>query len=246
MQNYKLETFKFQNHTLELYTLPGLFRPNAVTTRFTRAVEGLYQATVFDIGTGIGPLAIWAGLEGAKEVYAVDPVPEHIKVARLNIKKYGLEEKVHAYEGNIFSTPERSLEGIRADIIMGDVSSIACEAARVLGWYPDNVPTGGYDGADIGVGLLEHARHFLAENGIVYFAIAIGLSNYERIIDAANRNFNNVEAVNQQPLFIPFENKDDVAALESAYECKPDFIKILEQRGRFGWQGQMYKASNPK
>lgn len=246
MVTYPIGTYRLQSRTLELYGHPDLFTPNPITTRFSRAVESVSDAIVFDIGTGIGPLAIWAGLEGAKEVYAIDPLPEHIKVARLNIKKYGLEEKVHAYEGNIFSTPEDILEGKKADIIIGDVSGIADRVARVLEWYPKNVPTGGEDGTDVVTALLESAPQYLTEGGVLYFAISIGLSDHTRVMDVANKHFSSVTPLREAPLFFPF-SEDEVNALEGAYnDSHPDFIKIIKQSGRLGWQGQMYRASNSK
>lgn len=246
MQNYKLETYKFKNQKLELYTTPHLFAPNTITTRFTRAIEGLDRATVFDIGTGVAPLAIWASLEGASEVYAIDAVREHIEVARLNISKYGLEGKVHAYEGNIFSTPEGALEGKKADIIIGDVSGIADKAARALGLYPQDVPTGGDDGTDVIIGLLENAPKYLTENGVLYFAIAIGLSDDSKIMNATNKHFNSIEPLRDTPQLFPLTDAEVKVINESYDHSHPDFIKIIEQRGRFGWQGQMYKVSNPK
>lgn len=240
-------TYNLRGHTLELYVLPGkVFTPNAITTRFSRGIEGVTDAIVYDIGFGIGPLTIWAALEGARKVYGTDPVAEHVKFASMNVSKYGLEDRVHISEGNIFSTPEGILDGMKADIIIGDVSGIADKAARALGWYPENVPTGGEDGTDVVTALLESAPKYLTGEGVLYFAISIGLSDHQKVIDVANKQFNSVIPLRDTPLFFPF-SEDDVKALKDVYkDHHPDYIKIIEQRGRHGWQGQMFKVSSPK
>ena len=129
---------------------------------------------------------------------------------------------------------------------MGDVSGIADKAARALGLYPPGVPTGGDDGTDVIMDLLENAPKYLAENGVLYFAIATGLSDDSKIMNVANKSFNSIEPLRETPQLFPLADAEVKAINEAYNHSLPDFIKILEQRGRFGWQGQMYKASNPK
>src|SRR5690606_1291283 len=56
---------------LELTAHKNCFAPNPTTVRFSRAVKINPRELVFDIGTGIGPLAIMAGKMGAGRVIAV-------------------------------------------------------------------------------------------------------------------------------------------------------------------------------
>ena len=76
---------------LELFITEKAFRPNPTTVRFARTVPVGEGDIVFDMGTGIGPLAIKAALDGAGQVYGVDSVPMHCELARLNVAKYGLQ-----------------------------------------------------------------------------------------------------------------------------------------------------------
>ena len=61
-----------------------LFVPNAVTRLFAKSIIIEKGDVVFDIGTGVGPLAVWAALEGSSEVHAVDPVDAHCHLAIKN------------------------------------------------------------------------------------------------------------------------------------------------------------------
>ena len=87
---------------LELFISPKAFRPNPVTVRFARTVRVEEGDIVFDMGTGIAPLAIKAALDGARQVYGVDPVPMHCELAMMNVAKYGQQEKVRICEGLFF------------------------------------------------------------------------------------------------------------------------------------------------
>lgn len=244
MSDYYLQEVRLRGHTFPLYVSRRLFVPNPITTRFSRFVDGLEGACVFDIGTGVAPLAIWAVKEGAREVHAVDPVEEHIKLARMNITLNGLENLVRAYQGNLFSPLEGS--EIKADLIIGDVSGIADKAARVLGWYPPDIPTGGEDGTDVIRALIEQSPHFLTDKGVLFFPTAIDLSNYRRIMETALERFALVAKVSDVINF-PLA-QEQVLAVQQAYDGKlPEFIRPQESsNGRFIWRGQLYRASQPK
>ena len=113
--------------------------------RFSRSVEIEPGSLVFDIGTGVGPLAIMAALAGADRVIAVDPVPLHCELARRNAVKYEVADRVTVYQGSYFEPfeLEDDLRGLRANVIIADVSGIPTRIAHALGWYPADVPTGG-------------------------------------------------------------------------------------------------------
>ena len=120
---------------LELYTTDKAFRPNPTTVRFGRAVRVKPGDLVFDIGTGTGPLAIKAAMDGASHVYAVDPVELHCALARRNVAKYKLESKVTVLKGRFFEPfdADPRLRSLRADVIIGDVSGIADAVSHALG-----------------------------------------------------------------------------------------------------------------
>ena len=245
MPEYETHILKLKDHPLKLDVDPKrLFVPNATTIRFSRAIKehsNLEGLIVFDIGTGVGPLAIWAGLERAREVHAVDPVAEHIKFADRNIRRYKLEKIIRTYQGEFFIPLNN---GLKADVIIGDISGIPDEVAGKLGWYPSGIPAGGEDGTERITALLNQAPNVLEKKGVLYFPIAIDLSDQQKILDAAGKNFRKV--VEASDVF-PFPLKEkQIEDMKEAYGGDlPSFITPQKSRERLFWRGQIYKASNP-
>lgn len=232
---------------LDLFIAEKAFRPNPTTVRFARTVRVEQGDVVFDIGTGIGPLAIKAALDGARHVYAVDPVPMHCELARMNVAKYGLQDKVSVHEGNFFEPfdTDPALKGVKADVIIGDVSGIADPVARALGWYSDEVPTGGEDGTDVIIELLRRAKKYLNPGGSMYFPIAVDLSDSGKIIDAAQSLFATVVNAMDRPSVIFPISEPEMQAIQQVYGShQPSYINIQQDR-RPHWRGQIWKATNP-
>lgn len=232
---------------LELFIAEKAFRPNPTTVRFARAVRIQPGDVVFDLGTGIGPLAIKAALDGARLVYGVDPVTLHCELARMNVVKYGLQDKVTIHQGNFFEPfeLEPALTGTLADVMIGDVSGIADPVARALGWYSDQVPAGGADGTEVIIDLLRRAPEFLSLRGVLYFPIAVDLSDSAKVLDAAREVFADVTNAMDKPT-IQFPLSDaELQAIDNAYGGhRPSYINIQPGRRPF-WRGQIWKASNP-
>jgi SAM-dependent methyltransferase len=233
---------------LELFITDQAFRPNPTTVRFSRTARIVPGDVVFDIGTGIGPLAINAALVGASRVVAVDPVELHCELARKNVAKYGLDDKITVYCGDFFEPFENEpdLKGLKANVIVGDVSGIADPVARALGWYSSDVPAGGPDGTDVLVELMRQAGPYLAPDGWIYFPVAVDLSDGDKVLAAARRFYHEVDnAMKRATTHFPMTD-DEVRAVENAYNGdQPGYINIQHGKRRF-WRGQIWKASRPK
>lgn len=233
---------------LELYTTEKAFRPNPTTVRFGRAIRVKPGDLVFDIGTGTGPLAIKAAMDGASHVYAVDPVPLHCDLARRNAAKYNLESRITVLQGRFFEPfdADPALRALRADVIIGDVSGIAEAVSYALGWYSDEVPTGGPDGTDQILAFLAAAPAHLKPTGSVYFPVAYDLSDSSRIMTAAKRLFGSVLDAFDRPHFEFPLTDEEVAAIQAAYHgSPPPFIQIQQGRRPY-WRGQILVAANPR
>lgn len=230
---------------LELFITETAFRPNPTTVRFARTLRIGEGDIVFDVGTGIGPLAIKAALDGAKHVYGVDPVRMHCELARMNVARHGLQEKVSIYQGYFFDPfdVEPALKSVKADVIIGDVSGIAQPVARALGWYSADVPTGGEDGTEVIIELLRRSTAYLRPSGAIYFPIAVDLSDSGKIIDAAQSFFGS--AINARNVQFPISDQE-LQAIEKAYGGRlPGYINIQQGRRRY-WRGQIWKATDPR
>lgn len=75
------------------------------------------EATVFDVGTGSGILAIAAALLGAKEVKAVDIDATAVRVATENVAANGLADKIELRQGDLLHGTEGQADVIIANII---------------------------------------------------------------------------------------------------------------------------------
>ncbi|MCP3903605.1 MAG: methyltransferase domain-containing protein [Planctomycetes bacterium] len=247
-QSTKTIQVRVTDPPLELFIADGAFRPNPTTVRFARTIRIDDGDVVFDIGTGIGPLAVMAAMAGAAEVHGVDPVPMHCELARRNVAKYGLEDRVHIHEGPFFEPLRNHAEykDTRANVIIGDVSGIADIVARALGWYSSDVPTGGEDGTDVIIDLLDRARTQLTSGGTIYFPIAIDLCDDAKILDDARTRFATVVNAMERPTTNFPMTDAEVEAVNDAYDNHvPDYITIQSGRRPY-WRGQIWKASDPR
>lgn len=218
---------------------PGqLFTPNAVTRLFSKAVQITPGDRVFDVGTGVGPLAVWAALEGASSVHASDVVAGHCDLAEVNARLNGVDDKISVWRGPLFS---RIPDSLKADVVIGDVSGIADQVGRLLGWYPLDVPTGGSDGTDVVVSLIRQCSDRLKPGGKLYFPVAHGLSDADRIMEAANRCFSHL----QMKIDVHFPLTPFQFDLIRPFIANNWVSGLAPHGSRMTWRGQIYEASNP-
>lgn len=241
-------TCRVTDPPLELLTTEKAFRPNPTTVRFARAMRIWPGDTVFDIGCGIGPLAIKAALDGAGRVIGVDPVPAHCELARKNAERAGVADRTVFLQGRFFEpiAADPSLRDLRANVIVGDVSGIAHAVSIALGWYSSDVPTGGEDGTDQVRELLRLAGQWLRPGGTLYFPIATDLSDETRILDEARRAFETVENALEKP-YVEFPlTEREVELIRGAYPAgRPSWLNVQVGR-RPSWRGQILAARGPR
>ena len=132
-------------------------------------------------------------------------------------------------------------QGLKADVIIGDVSGIADAPGKALGWYCDNVPTGGGDGTEVVVELIEQAHRHLADGGRLYFPVAVDLSHDERVMEAARRCFAGLEQV--VDVWFPLSEEE----YEIVSCCLPPSLleKVRRKGSRMAWNGHIFEATRP-
>ena len=236
----KEKVFDLVRHQISLLVAENeLFMPNQTTKLFTKAVDITEGDIVFDIGSGVGPLAIWAGYEPSLMVYGVEIVPEQCQVARENVKRHNLQDKVQLYEGSMFDPLPDEVKEEGADVIIADVSGISERIARMLGWYPSRIPTGGRDGTEITNSVIDQAGKYLRKGGRLYFPMA-GLSNYISIIEKAKSSYNSlIEKINVNfPL-----SRDQAEGI--AGDADPGTYSLETKGSRSTWKGWIIEATSP-
>jgi len=133
--------------------------------------EGL---VVVDVGTGSGGIAINLAIHlPAFLVYATDISSEALNIARSNILKYGVEERIRVVQGDL-------LEPINdpVDVIVANLPYICTNKIQglepELQWEPFVALNGGTDGLDVMKKLMNQAVCKLSNNGVILMEIDPG------------------------------------------------------------------------
>ena len=139
-------------------------------------------ASALDLCTGSGCLAIvMAHAFPNAAVDAIDISPEALEVARRNIADYGLEDRVHAIESDLFA----KAKGRRYDLIICNPPYVTAAAMEALPAEYRHEPAlalaAGRDGLDVVRRILDQARKHLNPRGVI--AIEVG-HNQELVTEA--------------------------------------------------------------
>jgi hypothetical protein len=110
-----------------------------------------------------------------------------------------------------------------------------------LGWYPPSIPTGGDDGTNKIIPLIEQATNYLKENGRLYFPVVVNFSDADKILRTAEEKFASLEKLATANIPLTGELLGIVDNLRSG------LYKPIDRQGSRGfWQLDVYKAVQPK
>jgi methylase of polypeptide subunit release factors len=182
--------------------------------------------------------AILMARMGAGRVYALDSQAEACALTRRNAERNGLADRTDVRQGHLFDP----LGPIAVDFIVNDVSGVADAIARRAGWFPDTVPTGGDDGADVAVAMFTDVRRHLLPHGRLLFPV-ISLSNEGRILEAAQATFNHIEMLEARrfPLAPSVTNAPSFQDLLDS-----GTIRAMRRGSRWLWELRVFEASAPR
>ena len=172
--------FPISGFLLKLRIDPQVFAPTLTSRIMAKHIESITGRAVLDLGCGVGPLAIVAAKSGASIVYAVDIMEEACACARHNADMNGVGDKVRVLCGDLFEP----VNGMKFDMIIDDASGMSEQISRISPWYPQPIPSGGLDGTDVTIRVLEDAASHLHSGGRLYFPV-LGLSKARKTMDKA-------------------------------------------------------------
>ncbi|MDP2695280.1 MAG: 50S ribosomal protein L3 N(5)-glutamine methyltransferase [Gallionella sp.] len=138
--------------------------------------------SVLDLCTGSGCLAILAAHAFPyASVDAVDLSPDALSVAKRNVADYGLQDRVHLIESDLFA----KLGGRQYDLIISnppyvDAASVAALPQEYL-HEPKLALGSGHDGLDATHIILKHAAQHLTENGV----LVVEIGHNREVLEAA-------------------------------------------------------------
>lgn len=145
---------------IELETNDVSFRPTLITEACAEVVN-FKGKQILDLGCGIGPLAIYFALNGAKEVTASDIYDEHLNLTSVNAKKNNADIKIIG--SDLFENISEQYE-----VICCDVSGVEEKIAEVTGWFPDGVPKADSTGANLIIKVIQDSLNYLKNDGELY------------------------------------------------------------------------------
>ena len=211
---------------IELETNDISFRPTLITEACAKVVN-FKEKKILDLGCGIGPLAIYFALNGAKEVTASDIYDEHIKLASLNAKKNKANIKI--IKSYLFENISEEFE-----VISCDVSGVEKKIAEVTGWFPEGVPKADDSGANLIIKVIKDSLNFLKNNGEL-FICATSFSDIAKIEKTMQENYKN----SWEKLYVekvPFSKR-----LKGNIDLLSFKDHIVEIDNNFFWQIFIYK-----
>jgi release factor glutamine methyltransferase len=193
--------------------------------------------TVIDVGCGSGVLSFVAARLGAAKVYGTDVNPTGVAFARRNSERLGLQDVVEVREGNLFEP----LDGVMADVVIGDVSGVPDEIAAVSGWFPGGF-SGGPTGAEVPVAMLEAARYHLLPGGRLYLPTG-SIQDENAVLATARRVFEGgLQKLRERLLPLPAKISDS-AVIRRLMES--GVVNLIRRGSRVLWEVRVWECRLP-
>jgi ribosomal protein L3 glutamine methyltransferase len=139
---------------------------------FTPWLEPQRVRRILDIGTGSGCIAIACAVAFPNaQVDAVDVSPQALEVARRNVARYGLDDRVHLHLGDVY----QPLGAVRYDLIVANPPYVSdAEMQALPAEYlhePDLALRAGADGLDVVRRILTGLPEHLEPHGAVFVEV---------------------------------------------------------------------------
>jgi SAM-dependent methyltransferase len=194
--------------------------------------------TVIDVGCGSGVLSFVAARLGAATVYGTDVNPRAIELAGRNAERLGLAGRVQARLGSLFEP----VEGIQANVVIGDVSGVPDEIASVSDWFPGGF-SGGPTGAEVPVAMLECTRDHLLPGGRLYLPTG-SIQDEGAVLRAARRIFGDGKIRELRKRLLPLPGKiSDNAVVRRLMDT--GVVRFIRRGSRLLWELRVWELTAP-
>jgi SAM-dependent methyltransferase len=194
--------------------------------------------TVIDVGCGSGVLSFVAARLGAATVYGTDLNPEAIQLAGLNAERLGLAGRVQARLGSLFEP----VDGIKANVVIGDVSGVPDEIASVSDWFPGGY-SGGPTGAEVPVAMLECTRDHLLPGGRLYLPTG-SIQDEGAVLRAARRIFGDGKIRELRKRLMPLPGKISENAVVRRL-MDTGVVRFIRRGSRLLWELRVWELTAP-
>jgi protein-L-isoaspartate O-methyltransferase len=215
------------------------FAPTHTSREVAESLQVDPGDTVIDVGCGSGVLSFVAARLGASEVHGTEVNPEGAAFARENARRLGMDSVVRIHQGSLFEP----LDGLRADVVIGDVSGIPDEIARISGWFPGGF-SGGPTGAEVPMAMLEQAVGHLAPGGRLYLPTA-SIQDERAVLRTARRIFGEGRMRQLRERLLPLPGK--IAESNVVRRLRESGVVDLIRRGsRHLWRLRVWEVQSPR
>jgi methylase of polypeptide subunit release factors len=226
-------TWKGRFGPMDLMVGNATFRPSTISTLLADALEIRPGSVVIDVGCGSGILSIIAAKLGAARVYGIDAADETVEIASANAAAHGVADLIRFAQGDLFGPLDPSVE---ADVVIGDVSGVPDEIARVSGWFPSGL-AGGPTGAELPMRMIEESKRLLKKGGSLFLPTG-SLQDETSILERARSVFGSMRQLTERNIPLPSSLAEDPAVLTALKEK----VIALKQRGsRFQWTARVWR-----
>lgn len=226
-------TWKGRFGPMELAVGPSTFRPSTVSQLLADALTVSEDDIVVDAGCGSGVLSIIAAKLGAGKVYGVDAAEGTVEIATRNATIHGVADRTEFFQGDLFDPLP---EGLKADVLIGDVSGIPDEIAQASGWFPSGL-AGGPSGAELPMRMLAEARRFLSAGGRMFLPTG-SLQDETSILERAKSVFGSMRQLAEKNIPLPSSLSEDPALLQL---LKEKVIDLTQRGSRFLWTARVWE-----
>jgi precorrin-6B methylase 2 len=217
---------------------PSVFAPTFTSKEVAEGLVVNEGDTVIDVGCGSGVLSFVAARLGAGRVYGTDANPQAIRFARRNAAMLGLDRSVDLREGSLFEP----LEGIQADVVIGDVSGVPDDIAAVSDWFPGGF-SGGPTGAEVPVAMLEASRTHLRPGGRLYLPTG-SIQDEGAVLRAARKIFGEGRMRQLRERLLPLPAKiSETAVVRRLMDS--GMVNLIRKGSRVLWQLRIWECTAP-
>jgi SAM-dependent methyltransferase len=195
--------------------------------------------TVIDVGSGSGVLSFVASKLGARRVYGTEVNGEAVALAKRNAQLLGLHRAVEFREGSLFEP----LAGIRANVVIGDVSGVPDDIAAVSDWFPGGF-SGGPTGAEVPVAMLEESRSHLLPGGRLYLPTG-SIQDEGAVLRAARRIFRDGRMRELRRRLFPLPAKIGENAVVRRL-MDSGVVRFIRRGSRLVWELRIWECTAPQ
>ena len=225
----------------EIFNDKNVFKPNLTSLlSYETAISQIknnYKVLDLGCGSGVIGIALMKSFPNIK-MHCSDLDSNSVNITKKNYLKYKLEADIRV--GNLFDPWLNK----KFDYIVNDVSGISSIVAKNSTWYGNKIPCdSGEDGSNLALSIIENAAIYLTKIGSIQIPL-ISLSNVQKIVNVAEKNFLETKIIKSKDWFLPKE-MENIKSKMNELKSK-NYINFEEKFGKIICKTSIAVCKKPK